>query len=311
MCRRIRGGAQRSSEGVYRRYWRRTEHRAVAIHFFFAHDADIIDILARACDHRSLVDTRRSLAPAPTRPKARHWRAPCSIACRNGGVTTMVTTHHPELKALRRGDGQASATPASNLTWRRCSPTYRLIVGLPGRSNALAIADRLGLDAAGRRRRPRPGRDRRRWRLMTCWTRYNAPAPRSAGSTWSYSRDLERRQQTQQRDELASPPRQYRRRKARRHPRRPPSRRRRSGRHSIARAAQNAQSSCASAGMPAETLNALKAAADKMTNMDRDDRWMTATSTRRASKILIGCRAPATPSSLRRLMPKGVIAEHG
>ena len=60
------------------------------------------------------------------------------------GVTTLVTTHHPELKAYSYNQaGTRNASVEFNL--ETLAPTYRLIVGLPGRSNALAIATRLGL----------------------------------------------------------------------------------------------------------------------------------------------------------------------
>jgi DNA mismatch repair protein MutS2 len=60
------------------------------------------------------------------------------------GVTTLITTHHPELKAFsynRAGIRNASV----QFDVETLAPTYRLIMGLPGRSNALAIATRLGL----------------------------------------------------------------------------------------------------------------------------------------------------------------------
>jgi len=60
-------------------------------------------------------------------------------------VTTMVTTHHPELKIYSvETPGVRNASVEFNL--QTLAPTYRLIVGLPGRSNALAIATRLGLN---------------------------------------------------------------------------------------------------------------------------------------------------------------------
>lgn len=60
------------------------------------------------------------------------------------GITTLVTTHHPELKAFAHATpGVVNACVEFDL--RTLQPTYHLTIGLPGRSNALAIAQRLGL----------------------------------------------------------------------------------------------------------------------------------------------------------------------
>jgi DNA mismatch repair protein MutS2 len=60
------------------------------------------------------------------------------------GITNLIATHYPELKAVAHSTaGVTNASLEFNL--RTLRPTYHLTIGLPGRSNALSIAERLGL----------------------------------------------------------------------------------------------------------------------------------------------------------------------
>ena len=109
---------------------------------FSSHLTNIISFLNRA-DERSMVlldELGAGTDPAEGSALARalldHFR--------HRGTTTFVATHYPELKTY------AHLTPGVcnacvEFDPKTLSPTYRLTIGLPGRSNAFAIARRLGL----------------------------------------------------------------------------------------------------------------------------------------------------------------------
>jgi len=109
---------------------------------FSGHITNITRILKHADAHSLVLFDELGSGTDPQEGSALA-RALLSYLVRNK-ITCFVATHYPELKAFAHNTpGIINASMEFNL--QTLKPTYHLMVGLPGRSNALAISERLGL----------------------------------------------------------------------------------------------------------------------------------------------------------------------
>jgi DNA mismatch repair protein MutS2 len=112
---------------------------------FSGHITNIIRILDHADEHSLVILDELGAGTDPQEGAALARSLLTHLLDR--GITTLVSTHHPELKAFAHATaGLANASVEFDL--ETLQPTFHLTVGLPGRSNALAIAQRLGMPQA-------------------------------------------------------------------------------------------------------------------------------------------------------------------
>ncbi len=111
---------------------------------FSGHVTNIVEILKQA-DSRSLVLLDELGAGTDPQEGSALARSVMTHLL-DRSITSLIATHYPELKAYAHTtEGVLNASVEFNL--ETLQPTYHLTIGLPGRSNALAIAERLGLPA--------------------------------------------------------------------------------------------------------------------------------------------------------------------